>query len=119
MIRSIKLQNQRSNFSTNSTSINEWHQKCLEMESTLVALQQQLNKVLCKLEKHKTKHFQEECDSAFYDGFDKFPSYLYRVRLSYDWDYIMASLVEDIVKDGGEYTEHKYVKVAHNIPKDA
>ncbi|KAB2602931.1 hypothetical protein D8674_003936 [Pyrus ussuriensis x Pyrus communis] len=65
------------------------------------------------------KHLQEECDSAFCDGFEKFCSYLSRVQSGYDWDCIMASQVEDIIRDGGAYTEHKYVKMVHNTPKDA
>ncbi|KAB2597319.1 hypothetical protein D8674_000239 [Pyrus ussuriensis x Pyrus communis] len=129
MIQSIKLQNQRPIIFANSRSINEWHEKCLKKEYTLVPLQQQLNEALCKLAKYKhlihsqkhkfealvekenedvrrrsiyswqMKHLQEECDSAFYDGFDKFHSQL--------------------IGDGSEYTEHKYMKAAHNTPKDA
>ncbi|KAB2612731.1 hypothetical protein D8674_035047 [Pyrus ussuriensis x Pyrus communis] len=110
----------KGKFSVNSCSINEWHQKCLEKKSTLVTLQRQLNErkyeELVQKDKEdvrhrsmyswQTKQLQEECDSAFYDGFEKF-------------HYIMASQMEDIIKDGGEYTEHKYVKVTHNTPTDA
>ncbi|KAB2635735.1 hypothetical protein D8674_026269 [Pyrus ussuriensis x Pyrus communis] len=65
------------------------------------------------------KHPEEECNSAFYNGFEKFRSYLHRVWSGYDWDGIMGSQVEDIVRNGSEYPKHKYMKAAYNTPKNA
>lgn len=128
---------------SHSSAVASWHQKCVNDESTLLDLNNQINSALFKLARYKClsasrkrtydklcvkeddatqawladqwheKGRREGDEMALNEGFDAFCDYLHSTRKECNWDYISPRLVNQIVKDGGEYSEHEHVKAAY------
>lgn len=57
-----------------------------------------------------------DLDLVFHYGFEKFRVFLHGNHKGYDWDCILPSHVEEVVKDGGDYEKYEHVKAVRKGP---
>ncbi|KAB2634767.1 hypothetical protein D8674_038187 [Pyrus ussuriensis x Pyrus communis] len=132
----------KSKFCANSRFVIAWHKKCIEEESTLVALQQLLNEALYKLAEYKCliysrklkydelvleeeedvrrwsiiswamKHLEQSVTPSSMMGLRNFV----HISIKFGRDMIRTAFCPrtwKIVKDGHDYEGHEYIKTAH------